>query len=105
MRWKALAEIYTMHLSRCTPLHHSLISICSLEIAECFADFLYKQIVNFARILLNLCYILTKTFWDFFLKMQRTFRSLPKPSGGTKEVLRDRYQFRWTLHLANTPPF
>ena len=30
--------------------------------------------------------------------MQRTFRSLP-------EVLRDRYQFRRTLHLANTPSF
>ena len=48
-RWKALAEIYTMHLSR-TPLHRSLISKFSLKIAEVFADFE----TNFARILLNL---------------------------------------------------
>ena len=47
---------------------------------------------------------MTKYFRDFS-KMQRTFRSLPKPPGSAKEVLRDRYQFCRNLHLANRPSF
>ena len=53
-RWKALAEIYTMHSF--APLHRSLISKFSLKIAEFFAEFFavfFQNFTNFARIFLN----------------------------------------------------
>ena len=35
--------------------------------------------------------------------MQQLSEAFRRYQVGTKEVLRDRYQFRRTLHLANTP--
>ena len=75
-RWKALAEIYTMHsfapfwnpyakTGEKGAWHRSLISIFSLKIAEMFADF-FQIFANFARVLLNFCKNLAK-FWPKIL--------------------------------------
>merc|ERR1711904_159353 len=57
-RWKALAEIYTLHAF--APF--SYLILFSFKIAECFADFLHN-FAKFTRILLNFVKIRPASFF------------------------------------------
>ena len=63
-----------------------------------------KKIANFANVLLNFYQNVSG-----FFQIAATFGSIPKVprryKGVTQEVLRDRYQFRRTLHAPRCPVF
>ena len=78
MRWKPLAEIYTMHLNRiprwkemvekkkmCTPLHRFRISIFRSKFCEFFVKF-WHFLLFFSMILLDFFEILLKFRWNFW---------------------------------------